>query len=206
MSRDNGNFMHSEKEKSVSESFIRQLNNGDEQAFRIIYNKMYAKVYRFAYALTKRRDQSEEVVQETFLRLWLHRADVDATRSLDAFLFTIARRLVIDMMRNATSTAALRDSLWSTMQKENHATEETILENNLAALVDEAVAQLPAQQQLIFKLSRDQGLTHEEIAIKLGISKNTVKNHLVSALKTLKVKLARHGFSTLLIFILFFAN
>lgn len=206
MSRDNGNFMHSEKEKSVSESFIRQLNNGDEQAFRIIYNKMYAKVYRFAYALTKRRDQSEEVVQETFLRLWLHRADVDATRSLDAFLFTIARRLVIDMMRNATSTAALRDSLWSTMQKENHATEETILENNLAALVDEAVAQLPAQQQLIFKLSRDQGLTHEEIAIKLGISKNTVKNHLVSALKTLKVKLARHGFPTLLIFILFFAN
>lgn len=198
--------MHSEKEKSVSESFIRQLNNGDEQAFRIIYNKMYAKVYRFAYALTKRRDQSEEVVQETFLRLWLHRADVDATRSLDAFLFTIARRLVIDMMRNATSTAALRDSLWSTMQKENHATEETILENNLAALVDEAVAQLPAQQQLIFKLSRDQGLTHEEIAIKLGISKNTVKNHLVSALKTLKVKLARHGFPTLLIFILFFAN
>jgi len=198
--------MHSEKEKSISESFIRQLNNGDEQAFRIIYNKMYAKVYRFAYALTKRRDQSEEVVQETFLRLWLHRADVDATRSLDAFLFTIARRLVIDMMRNATSTAALRDSLWSTMQKENHATEETILENNLAALVDEAVAQLPAQQQLIFKLSRDQGLTHEEIAIKLGISKNTVKNHLVSALKTLKVKLARHGFPTLLIFILFFAN
>lgn len=198
--------MHSEKEKSVSESFIRRLNNGDEQAFRIIYNKMYAKVYRFAYALTKRRDQSEEVVQETFLRLWLHRADVDATRSLDAFLFTIARRLVIDMMRNATSTAALRDSLWSTMQKENHATEETILENNLAALVDEAVAQLPAQQQLIFKLSRDQGLTHEEIAIKLGISKNTVKNHLVSALKTLKVKLARHGFPTLLIFILFFAN
>jgi RNA polymerase sigma-70 factor, Bacteroides expansion family 1 len=206
LSRDNGNFMHSEKEKSISESFIRQLNNGDEQAFRIIYNKMYAKVYRFAYALTKRRDQSEEVVQETFLRLWLHRADVDATRSLDAFLFTIARRLVIDMMRNATSTAALRDSLWSTMQKENHATEETILENNLAALVDEAVAQLPAQQQLIFKLSRDQGLTHEEIAIKLGISKNTVKNHLVSALKTLKVKLARHGFPTLLIFILFFAN
>lgn len=198
--------MHSEKEKSGSESFIRQLNNGDEQAFRIIYNKMYAKVYRFAYALTKRRDQSEEVVQETFLRLWLHRADVDATRSLDAFLFTIARRLVIDMMRNATSTAALRDSLWSTMQKENHATEEAILENNLAALVDEAVAQLPAQQQLIFKLSRDQGLTHEEIAIKLGISKNTVKNHLVSALKTLKVKLARHGFPTLLIFILFFAN
>lgn len=198
--------MHSEKEKSISESFIRQLNNGDEQAFRIIYNKMYAKVYRFAYALTKRRDQSEEVVQETFLRLWLHRADVDATRSLDAFLFTIARRLVIDMMRNATSTAALRDSLWSTMQKENHATEETILENNLAALVYEAVAQLPAQQQLIFKLSRDQGLTHEEIAIKLGISKNTVKNHLVSALKTLKVKLARHGFPTLLIFILFFAN
>jgi len=198
--------MHSEKEKSISESFIRQLNNGDEQAFRIIYNKMYAKVYRFAYALTKRRDQSEEVVQETFLRLWLHRADVDATRSLDAFLFTIARRLVIDMMRNATSTAALRDSLWSTMQKENHATEETILENNLAALVDEAVAQLPAQQQLIFKLSRDQGLTYEEIAIKLGISKNTVKNHLVSALKTLKVKLARHGFPTLLIFILFFAN
>src|SRR5690606_15474068 len=181
--------MHSEKDKSIGESFIRQLNNGNEQAFRIIYNKMYAKVYRFAYALTKRRDQSEEVVQETFLRLWLHRADVDATRSLDAFLFTIARRLVIDMMRNATSTAALRDSLWSTMQKENHATEETILENNLAALVDEAVAQLPAQQQLIFKLSRDQGLTHEEIAIKLGISKNTVKNHLVSALKTLKVKL-----------------
>ncbi|MFC7526771.1 RNA polymerase sigma factor [Parapedobacter sp. GCM10030251] len=60
--------MHSEKEKSVSESFIRRLNNGDEQAFRIIYNKMYAKVYRFAYALTKRRDQSEEVVQETFLK------------------------------------------------------------------------------------------------------------------------------------------
>lgn len=195
--------MESGKEKSIDGSLVRRLNSGDGRAFRIIYDGLYAKVYRFAFTLTKRRDQSEEVVQETFLRLWLHRADIDASRSLDAFLFTIARRLVIDIMRNATSTAALRDNLWSSMQKEDHATEEAILESNLADLVNEVVAQLPTQQQLIFKLSREQGLTHEEIAAKLAISKNTVKNHLVSALKTLKRKLARHGFPVLLFFFIF---
>jgi len=192
------------EEKSIDARLIHRLNEGDREAFRVIYDLRHANVYRFALALTKRFDQSEEVVQETFLRLWVHHAEIDATKSLDAFLFTVARRLVIDMLRQATSTAALRDGMWHAMQKEDDATEQAILEAELTGLFNSMVAQLPAKQQLIFKMSRELGLTHEQIAAKLGISKNTVKNHVVSALKTLKGKLAKHGFFFLLFFLYFF--
>lgn len=181
---------------------IRELNEGNEEAFRAIYTQLHNKVYRFAYSLTKQTHQSEEVVQETFLKLWVHRREIDPGRSLDSLLFTIARRLVIDMIRNATSTAINRENWFRATQTLDHSTEESISASNLQDFVDNAVGNLPKQQQLIFRLSREEGMTHEEISRHLHISKNTVKNHLVAALRTLRRRLSEHDLISL--FLLFF--
>ena len=198
--------MSYEKEKSINAQVVHRLTQGDRNAFRLIYDLRHAQVYRFAFSLTKRSDHSEEVVQETFVRLWLHHAEIDATKSLDAFLFTVARRLVIDLLRHASRTAALREALWHAMQQVDNTTEHAIFQADLTQAVGDLVAQLPAQQERVFKMSREEGLTHDEIAHKLGISKNTVKNHIVSALKTLKAKLAQQGFLPGFFFLYFFPH
>lgn len=188
----------------IGQNLIERLNQDDELAFRTIYDTLYAKVYRFAFSLTKSRDQADEVVQETFIRLWVNRRDIDGGQSIDAYLFTIARRLVIDMMRSAGSNAALRERLWQRLQLEDNTTEEAILGRNLAEQVAKVIDLLPPQQQQIYRLSREKGLTHEEIADQLHISKNTVKNHLVSALKRVRKALEEGGLVSLLIFSSFF--
>ncbi len=188
----------------IGQNLIERLNQDDESAFRALYDSLYAKVYRFAYSLTKSRDQADDVVQETFIRLWTNRRDIDAAQSIDAYLFTIARRLVIDMMRSAGSDAALRERLWLRLELEDNTTEETILERNLAEHVAKVVAELPPQQRRVYQLSREQGLTHEEIAEQLQISKNTVKNHIISALRQIRTALDGRGLVSFLIFSFFF--
>lgn len=188
----------------IGQNLIERLNQDDESAFRALYDALYAKVYRFAYSLTKSRDQADDVVQETFIRLWTNRRDIDAAQSIDAYLFTIARRLVIDMMRSAGSDAALRERLWLRLELEDNTTEEAILERNLAEHVAKVVAELPPQQRRVYQLSREQGLTHEEIAEHLQISKNTVKNHIISALRQIRTALDGRGLVSFLIFSFFF--
>src|SRR5690606_10556049 len=110
------------------------------------------------------------------------------------------------MIRSATSTAANREHWWRATQTIDHSTEESISANNLHGFIDDAVGNLPAQQQLIFRLSREEGMTHEEISRHLQISKSTVKNHLVAALRTLRRTLSEHDMISLLLFITFFGG
>lgn len=78
------------------------------------------------------------------------------------------------------------DALWTDMEKVINETEESLLLSDLRQFTESALVQLPPQQQLIFRMSRYQGLSYDEIAEQLHLSRNTVKNHLIAALKTLR--------------------
>ncbi|GAB1462267.1 RNA polymerase sigma factor [Pedobacter sp.] len=171
---------------SLSSEQINGFREGSENIFREIYQYFGPKVYRFAFSFLKEKQQSEEIVQETLIVLWENRQRFDESKALEPYLFTIAKRLVLDQLRKTLSTKSLRERLLVAMSEQHNETEEQIIFSDMLVFAEKAINELPKQQQVVFKLSRIEGLSYDEIAERLNLSRNTVKNHLVVAAKRLR--------------------
>jgi len=179
-------------------STIRRLIAGDEAAFREVYDCHGEQVYQLAFRFLKDTAWSEEVVQDVFLKLWLNREGLDEQGNIWLYLYVIAKRLCLNKLREVRKSAVLLEQLMRNMETADNLSEEQLMADELERHAQHVISRLPKQQQLIFKLSREDGLTHNEIAQKLGLSPNTVKNHMVQALKTLKSALQQSGYNYIL--------
>lgn len=168
---------------------ITLLIAGDESVFTHIYELYSEKIYRLAYKFLKDQEQSEEIVQETFINLWLNRGKLDTEGNIWLYLFVIAKRLSLNTLRKSSRTVHLSEEILPLIMDMHNDTEEEVLVHDLEQYTESIIQKLPRQQQLVFKLSRIDGLSHREIAEQLHISPNTVKNHMVEALKTIKLHL-----------------
>lgn len=175
--------------KVVDVDAISRIMAGDESAFTSVYELYSEKVYRLAFRFLKDRGQSEEIVQEAFINLWLSREKLDAEGDLWLYLYVISKRLSLNTLRQIGKSSHLVEKLLTQLSELQNTTEEEVLAHDLEHYAGEIIGKLPPQQQLVFKLSRVEGLSHKEIAEQLRISPNTVKNHMVEALKTLKSQL-----------------
>lgn len=192
-------------EKYPGEENVTLLKKGDMLAFDAIYKAYCQRLYGFVLRFIKQKEDAQEIVQEVFLKIWESRAKIDIYASFEAYLFTTAYNVTISLLRKRLSQdkyiAHIKD-----IQSINQA-EQTIDEveyNELAGKVQSLISQLSPRQQEIFYLSREKGLTHEEIAERLNISVNTVKNHMVSSLKFLRSHLDHSLLVHLLFISLFF--
>jgi RNA polymerase sigma-70 factor (ECF subfamily) len=175
--------------KSINSNHIQQLIAGDEAAFDAIYEAYSSKVYRLAYRFLKDGQQSEEIVQECFINLWTNRQRLNAEGDMWLYLYVIAKRLSLNSLRQICQSRELSDKLVNHIATVHNDTEEEMLVSDLEQYTERIINKLPRQQQLIFRLSRVEHLSHKEIADQLQISPNTVKNHMVEALKTLRSQL-----------------
>lgn len=182
----------------VDTSTIRRLIAGDELAFRRVYDFHSEQVYQLAFRFLKDTAWSEEIVQDVFLKLWLNREGLDEQGNIWLYLYVITKRLCLNKLREVRKSAMLLEQLMRNMEVAGNQSEEQLMANELERHAQRLISSLPKQQQLIFKLSREEGLTHNEIAQKLGLSPNTVKNHMVQALKTLKSTLQQSGYTYVL--------
>lgn len=166
---------------------IKLLKKGDIAAFDAIYNKYCHKLHQFVFMYLKQEEDAEEVVQEVFIKIWESREKVDVYLSFESFLFTIAYNSTMSLLRKRVSETKSREYLKSLQKIE---TEEKVIDeiqyNELNNKVQSLLEQLSPRQSEIYLLSREEGLSHKEIAIKLNISESTVNNHLVTILKFLK--------------------
>ncbi len=162
------------------------LKAGDESAFREIFDQNFRKLYAFSFRLLKNKEQAEEVVNDTLMNVWTNRERLNPDFPVAPYLYTITRRLALNALRQIATSQKAIDQLWLNMENISNDTEESVLLSDLQRFTEAALITLPPQQQIVFRMSRFEGLNYDEIAIKLNISRNTVKNHLVAALKTLK--------------------
>lgn len=164
---------------------FQQLARGDEKAFRDIFLYYYPRLVSFAAKITKNEDDAEEIAQEALLRLWKRREEFHHTNYLGSWLYKVASNLAFDFLKRASRENKLLIYFKQTADPYRDIIPE--LENKeREAEILAAIKQLPPQQALIYKLSREEGLSHQQIAEKLNISTNTVKNHLVKVLQTLR--------------------
>ena len=166
-------------------ALVRQVMEGSEAAFTELFHRYKYRLFGFMYKLTESAEMAEDVVQEVFALIWKHRSKLGEIENLDAYIFRMAQNRAINafrkMARETLVLSELKQALPSPVSAEQ-ALEARDLEKTIRTLVD----RLPAQQKLVYTLSREQGLKHQEIADQLNIAPGTVKNHMIQALRTLR--------------------
>ena len=175
------------KREGIDKKIIKDLKRGDIVAFDAVYEKYFHRLYGFVLRYLKRSEDAEGIVHDVFLKIWEARSKIEVYASFESFLFTIAYNTSISLLRKRVSETKSREYLKSQQQIYNADTAIDELHfKELNSKVQSLLRKLTPRQKEIYLLSREKGLTHKEIAQKLNISENTVKNHLVTALKYLK--------------------
>lgn len=160
-----------------------RIAEGDEAAFATIFHLYNMKLYPAVLKIVKSRAEAEEIIQNTFLKLWLNRHELPAIEKPGAWLSRIASNLALNALRDKANYRR-----YTTMAGHSMLTEENDIQLNLNArelksLIAEAVEMMPAGRQQVFRMSRYEGLSRQEIAQKTGITESTVKNQLTSSLR-----------------------
>ena len=192
-------------ETTLANDTISRLKAGDMRAFDEVYRNYAPKLFQFSLKLLKNRADAEEIVQETFLKLWAKRSKIDLYASFESYLFTIAYNTSMSFLRKRASQKKYVDYVKSLGLLETAGAALKKMEfEEFDLQIKEIIDQLPPRQKQVFHLSRKQGLSHQEIAEKLGLSKNTVENHMVRALNFIRTKLSENSLACLLFFYLIY--
>lgn len=168
---------------------MRALSQGDEEAFRCLYENYGRELFCFVKKLGLEPDDAMEMVQETFLRIWNDRRNAALYVSVKVYIFTIARNLVYSHLRKVSVRRRYADEISS--RGEGVSLPDT---NELFRLVEHLLEQLPERRRLIFRMSRLEGYPNQRIAEKLNLSKSTVENHLNKGLKQMRKLLEQYGY------------
>ncbi|MBL7696820.1 MAG: RNA polymerase sigma-70 factor [Chitinophagaceae bacterium] len=173
-------------EFTSEQELFRQVSEGNKNAFRVLFDLYHGRLTTFIFRLTKSETTAAELVQDIFVKLWVNRAELPDVKNVQAYLFTMASNRTIDHLRKISAESRMLARLWTRISRYQESTEDVYNAKEYNELINQAVIQLSPQKQKIFRLSRYEGLNHEEIATQLGLSKSTVKNHLVDALRHIK--------------------
>jgi len=169
---------------------IKLLQKDDKVAFYQIYERYSNRLYCFVYRFIKQASDAEEIVQEVFIKIWEMRHKIDAYSSFESFLFTIAYNATMSLFRKRLSEKKYVEHIQS-LQQFTKAPDliDEVQFNDLNEKIQNLVDHLTPRQQEIYRLSRESGLSHHEIAQKLNISAGTVKKHISNILSYLKANL-----------------
>ncbi len=159
-------------------------------AFDLIYKKYSRRLYGFVLRYVKQETDAEEIVQEVFIKIWKSRDAINTYSSFESFLFTIAHNATVNLLKKRVPEQKYKEYVKSLQHiDESYELTDEIYYKELIDKFQDLLKELSPRQQEIYQLSREEGLSHKEIAEKLGISTNTVKNHLVTTLSFFKKKL-----------------
>jgi RNA polymerase sigma-70 factor (ECF subfamily) len=170
---------------------FRSIADGDVTAFRVLFEAYNKRLYGAALKITKSTYAAEEIVQEVFTCLWESRSCLANVDNPPAYIFTVAYRKTFRYLKMVAADTKLLQSLQGRINEVHNETEEWLEVNETREFIDSAVNELPPQRRLIYKLSRENGFSHKEIAEQLHISSLTVKKQLQLALRHIHSSLAR---------------
>lgn len=181
-----------ERKLYTEKELFSQVTESSHEAFQTLFSLYQPRLHRYAFQLMKAADEADEVVQETFVKLWLKRDALLSVEEPDKYIYTVLRNISLDRLRKIARDGRLREEVWKRIDTLSNPTEEQIFAAESDDLVRKAFERLSSHKQTIFRLSRHEGLSHDQIADKLHISRNTVKNQLVSSLRLIREYLANH--------------
>ncbi len=197
------------KEKKTDIDLVKLIKKGDQRAFKELFYKYEKKIFYFVFKIIGEKEPAEEILQDVFVKLWNYQTKIDESKSIAAFLYKTAKNTALNYLRDhyllnirQHVTVEETDMPTNELLPDDHLVVEDYMKsyNNLIDL-------LPSQRSEIFRMSRQEGLSYQEIAEKLKISKNTVRLQIIESLKFIKKNIQNEceiSFIFILYLILFF--
>lgn len=195
--------MKENKDYIVDKPLLDAIATGDERAFATLVHELYSKLFPFTVSLIKSEAEADDVLQESFLKIWLHRSSLTGIQNPSGWVYTIIANTASNHLRARIRRELAAKNFNSQPVVAGEVVEE-IDAKFTQSLIDEAVSQLPEKRKLVFLLSKKEGLSRKEIAARLNISENTVRNQLVEAVRAVQEHVLRKNDSVFLF--LFFAQ
>jgi len=169
---------------------IDLLKNGDIPTYEAIYNEFFGTLFSLCYQYVSKVADAEEIVQDSFLKLWEIRTKLSDQTNIKNFLYTIAKNNCLNFIRNE-QIASFHLTQYGEELKSNYEALSTLNDDfgkieELKSRIDQAVDSLPERWKTVFRMSRDENLRYRDIAEKLSISEKTVEANITKALRRLK--------------------
>jgi RNA polymerase sigma factor (sigma-70 family) len=175
--------------KNWSDKSLLTAENG-ESAFRIIYERYWEALYKKALHRLGNEADAQDVLQEIFLSLWRNKEAIVIEETLAPYLYTALKYSIIKLVYREAKKDVLLPLSVAELEKISVTQEEILAYRELKTMVEKEVANLPVRMQEIYRLSRMEHLQTTEIAQRLHISEQTVKNTLTTTIKRLRSKLS----------------
>lgn len=173
------------------------LAKDDEDAYRELYMRYRDKLWFFCFSFLKSEEESDDMVQEVFLRVWELRDFINPDLSFSSFLYTMTRNRIRNFFRDLDVETRVKTALLQKIPTVTETLETELIYTEYRKILDDAIALLPPKRKKIFTLSRTESLSHKEIAEQLGISVHTVQDHISESLRFIKSHFAKHTDITL---------
>lgn len=193
------------KTEKSNKELLLLLQSDDSLAFYQIYERYCKRLYGFVLRYVKQAEDAEGIVQEVFIKVWEKRKKIDVSSSFESFLFTVTYNTIISLLRKRLSEKKYLENL-KTIQQVEFAADlvDEIHYREINKKVEALLNEVTPRQKEVFLLSRADGLSHQEIADKLGISALTVKKHVSNTLSFLKSHIDKGLMEGVLFVCLFF--
>ncbi|AXT49520.1 RNA polymerase sigma-70 factor [Aquimarina sp. BL5] len=182
-----------ENEKKIQNSFfIKNLNEGNEDSFKILFELYYTKLLNITKGYISNIEDAEEIVQDVFLKTWNKRKDINS--NVNGYLFKMTKNLCLDYLRSKkyklnSSNKILQLESYINHEALSDVDASSLIEKELAEKIQVAIQLLPEKCKNVFIKSRVEGKKNREISDELDISLKTVENHMSKAIRHMRVHL-----------------
>ncbi|MCX2453941.1 RNA polymerase sigma-70 factor [Pedobacter sp. PLR] len=184
----------------TEQELLEEVAGGNESAFRLLYEKYAGKVYTMGMNYLKSPFLAQDAVQEVFVKVWKNREQLASLNSFPAWLTTISRNQLINDLQRQFPMDSL-DSISPDDQHHQATTGNEVDYRELEKVIKIGISSFSPRQQQIYMLSREEGLSHKQIASQLNISYDMVREHMSNALKNLRKFLENHYTHLLLLWL-----
>lgn len=175
----------------TEKELLQQLKNGDQKAFRTLFDRFYKYLVVTVYNISGDDHLARDLAQDIFFELWKKRESIEIKSSLKSYL----RRAVVNRTLNAIKAKRLDYNEPEKLPEKSHTfddAQQTLEAEEMKTLIHKTIDSLPEKCRMVFVLCRIEGLSHKEVATKLGISTKTIENQMTKALKVLRATIQPH--------------
>ncbi len=165
------------------------LSDADRSAFAQIFKRYNRLLFVHAYKKLQQQEVAEDMVQEVFSVLWQKREHINVATNLSGYLYTAVKNRVLDIIARQKTEARYVDSLKSFIDNSVALTDHLVREKQMKEIIEREISKLPPKMRLVFEMSRNQHLSHKEIATHLSLSEQTVTDQIKKALKILRTRM-----------------
>ncbi|REA63465.1 RNA polymerase sigma-70 factor [Dyadobacter luteus] len=172
-------------------SFVRKIVLGDQKAFSVVYDRYKPVLYRFVFNILKSDDLTNDTCQEVFIKIWEERAKLAEVNSFRYYLLTVGKNHSLNILKKILSEERNASLFIYSCNEISNDLEEQVESDEYQCFISSVLSTLTPQSRRVFMLCRQQGLSYDEAAETMGVSRNIIKKHMVRSMKIFRTAMQK---------------